>query len=119
MKTSTGFSVLSYDCFLVLLQLDGSGANVSLVRHSEEIRAVVVGDLTAFTLYSVTVTAFTGSVSSAHGDGKASQPVLIRTLEDGEETSTCSCLIFIKQIFHKQRLIVFVFSQSPKIHLKM
>ncbi|KAI7802135.1 putative phosphatidylinositol phosphatase PTPRQ-like [Triplophysa rosa] len=65
-----------------IVALDGSGANVSLVRYSEEIRAVVVGDLTAFTLYSVTVTAFTGSVFSARGDGKASEPVLIRTLED-------------------------------------
>ncbi|KAA0715211.1 Phosphatidylinositol phosphatase PTPRQ [Triplophysa tibetana] len=65
-----------------IIALDGSGANVSLVRHTEEIRAVVLGDLKAFTLYSVTVTAFTGSVSSARGDGKASEPVHIRTLED-------------------------------------
>lgn len=72
--------------FIFVLQLDGSGYNVSLIRYSEEIRAVVVGDLTAFTLYSVTVTAFTGSVSSARRDGKASEPVFIRTLEDGEKT---------------------------------
>ncbi|XP_039510303.1 phosphatidylinositol phosphatase PTPRQ [Pimephales promelas] len=62
--------------------LDGSGYNISLVRHSEEIRTVVVGNLTAFTLYSITITAFTGQLSNARKDGKASEPVLARTLED-------------------------------------
>uniref|UniRef100_A0A673KA08 Phosphatidylinositol phosphatase PTPRQ-like n=1 Tax=Sinocyclocheilus rhinocerous TaxID=307959 RepID=A0A673KA08_9TELE len=62
--------------------LDGLGYNISLVRHSEEIRAVVVGNLTAFTLYSITITAFTGQLSNARTDGKASEPILVRTLED-------------------------------------
>ncbi|XP_048024016.1 phosphatidylinositol phosphatase PTPRQ isoform X2 [Megalobrama amblycephala] len=62
--------------------LDGSGYNVSLVRYSEEIRTLVVGNLTAFTLYSITITAFTGQLSNARRDGKASEPVLARTLED-------------------------------------
>uniref|UniRef100_A0A672PIW2 protein-tyrosine-phosphatase n=1 Tax=Sinocyclocheilus grahami TaxID=75366 RepID=A0A672PIW2_SINGR len=62
--------------------LDGSVYNISLVRYSEEIRAVVVGNLTAFTLYSITITAFTGQLSDARTDGKASEPVLARTLED-------------------------------------
>ncbi|XP_058607826.1 phosphatidylinositol phosphatase PTPRQ isoform X2 [Onychostoma macrolepis] len=62
--------------------LDGSGYNISLVRHSEEIRTVVIGNLTAFTLYSITITAFTGQLSNARTDGKASEPILVRTLED-------------------------------------
>ncbi|XP_051579937.1 LOW QUALITY PROTEIN: phosphatidylinositol phosphatase PTPRQ [Myxocyprinus asiaticus] len=62
--------------------LDGSRYNLSLVRYSEEIRAIVIRNLTAFTLYSVAVTAFTGNLSNARRDGKASEPVLIRTLED-------------------------------------
>nr|XP_021323628.1 phosphatidylinositol phosphatase PTPRQ [Danio rerio] len=62
--------------------LDGSGYNITLVRHSEEIRTVIVGNLSAFTLHSVTITAFTGPLSNARRDGKASEPVLIRTLED-------------------------------------
>ncbi|XP_043119890.1 LOW QUALITY PROTEIN: phosphatidylinositol phosphatase PTPRQ [Puntigrus tetrazona] len=62
--------------------LDGSGYNISLVRYSEEIRAVVVGNLTAFTLYSVIITAFTGQLSNARTDGKASKAILVRTLED-------------------------------------
>ncbi|XP_050991467.1 phosphatidylinositol phosphatase PTPRQ [Labeo rohita] len=62
--------------------LDGSGYNISLVWYSEEIRVVVVGNLTAFTLYSITITAFTGEFSNARTDGKASEPVLARTLED-------------------------------------
>ncbi|XP_055030835.2 phosphatidylinositol phosphatase PTPRQ [Misgurnus anguillicaudatus] len=61
--------------------LDGSGYNVTSVRYSEEIRTVVVGNLTAFTVYSVTVTAFTGNLSDARSNGKVSKPVLIRTLE--------------------------------------
>ncbi|XP_077049965.1 phosphatidylinositol phosphatase PTPRQ isoform X2 [Siphateles boraxobius] len=61
--------------------LDGSGYNISLVRYSEEIRTVVVGNLTAFTLYSITITAFTGQLSNARRDGKASELVLARTLE--------------------------------------
>ncbi|XP_073706317.1 phosphatidylinositol phosphatase PTPRQ [Garra rufa] len=62
--------------------LDGSEYNISLVRYSEEIRTVVVENLTAFTLYSITITAFTGQLSNARTDGKASEPVLVRTLED-------------------------------------
>ncbi|XP_016339147.1 phosphatidylinositol phosphatase PTPRQ-like [Sinocyclocheilus anshuiensis] len=62
--------------------LDGLGYNISLMRHSEEIRTVVVGNLTAFTLYSITITAFTGQLSNARTDGKASEPILVRTLED-------------------------------------
>ncbi|XP_026142639.1 LOW QUALITY PROTEIN: phosphatidylinositol phosphatase PTPRQ [Carassius auratus] len=64
-----------------IADLDGLGYNISLVRHSEETRKVFVGNLTAFTLYSITITAFTGQLSNARTDGKASEPVLARTLE--------------------------------------
>ncbi|XP_052437936.1 phosphatidylinositol phosphatase PTPRQ isoform X2 [Carassius gibelio] len=64
-----------------ITDLDGLGYNISLVRHSEETRKVFVGNLTAFTLYSITITAFTGQLSNARTDGKASEPVLVRTLE--------------------------------------
>ena len=46
-------------------------------------RTLVVSNLTAFTRYSVTVTAFTGLVVDARTDGKASPPLIIRTLEEG------------------------------------
>ncbi|KAI4902613.1 hypothetical protein NFI96_032935 [Prochilodus magdalenae] len=62
--------------------LDGSGRNISIVREPGEMRTVLIGNLTAFTQYSVTVTAFTGNVADAHRDGMASEPVLIRTLEE-------------------------------------
>uniref|UniRef100_A0A3B4EJR2 Protein tyrosine phosphatase receptor type Q n=1 Tax=Pygocentrus nattereri TaxID=42514 RepID=A0A3B4EJR2_PYGNA len=68
--------------YLVDVVLDGSGRNMSIVRQSGEMRTVVFGNLTAFTQYSVTVTAFTGDVADAHRDGMASEPVLIRTLEE-------------------------------------
>ncbi|XP_062861138.1 phosphatidylinositol phosphatase PTPRQ [Trichomycterus rosablanca] len=64
-----------------IVSLDGSGHNMSIVRQPGEIRTVVIGNLSAFTQYSVTVTAFTGDVMDAHRDGMASKPVLVRTLE--------------------------------------
>ncbi|XP_042563353.1 phosphatidylinositol phosphatase PTPRQ [Clupea harengus] len=62
--------------------MDGTELNRTAVRRPEEVRTVVVGNLTAFTLYSVTVTALTGDETDAGGRGKASEPVLIRTLEE-------------------------------------
>ncbi|XP_028823211.1 LOW QUALITY PROTEIN: phosphatidylinositol phosphatase PTPRQ-like [Denticeps clupeoides] len=61
---------------------DGSGYSRVVVRWAEEVRTVVVGNLSAFTMYSVTVTAFTGDKESALRDGKTSEAVLIRTLEE-------------------------------------
>ncbi|KAL4660218.1 phosphatidylinositol phosphatase PTPRQ-like [Arapaima gigas] len=61
---------------------DGVGVNLTVVRRHEEVKMVVVSNLTAFTLYSVTVTAFTGEVTDARRDGKASDPVYVRTLEN-------------------------------------
>uniref|UniRef100_A0A4W4G5K8 Protein-tyrosine-phosphatase n=1 Tax=Electrophorus electricus TaxID=8005 RepID=A0A4W4G5K8_ELEEL len=65
-----------------IVTLDGPYRNMSIVRQSGEIMTVIVGNLTAFTQYSVTVIAFTGDVTFAHRDGKASEPVLVRTLEE-------------------------------------
>lgn len=72
---------------LFLFQLDGLEHNVAIVRNAEELRMVVIGNLTAYTSYSVTVTAFTGDVADARRDGMASEPVIVRTLEGGEEES--------------------------------
>ncbi|XP_062403996.1 phosphatidylinositol phosphatase PTPRQ [Sardina pilchardus] len=62
--------------------MDGTELNRTVVRRPEEVRTVVVGNLTAFTLYSVTVLAFTGDETEAGENGQASEPVLIRTLEE-------------------------------------
>ncbi|KAK3549019.1 hypothetical protein QTP70_025091, partial [Hemibagrus guttatus] len=64
-----------------VIALDGSGRNVTLVRNAGEIRMVVIGNLTAYTYYSVTVTAFTSDVADARQDGMASESVTVRTLE--------------------------------------
>uniref|UniRef100_A0AAY5L1G0 Protein-tyrosine-phosphatase n=1 Tax=Esox lucius TaxID=8010 RepID=A0AAY5L1G0_ESOLU len=56
--------------------------SVSALRGPEELRTVVVSNLTAFTLYSVTVTAFTGPLENARRDGRPSEPSVIRTLEE-------------------------------------
>uniref|UniRef100_W5K8B6 Protein tyrosine phosphatase receptor type Q n=1 Tax=Astyanax mexicanus TaxID=7994 RepID=W5K8B6_ASTMX len=68
-----------------VVALDGSGRNISKVREWIEMRAVLIGNLTAFTQYSVTVTAFTGDVADAHRDGMSSEPVLVRTLEEPKD----------------------------------
>lgn len=69
----------------MVVQLDSQGINLSVVRGPEELRIVVVSNLTAFTRYSVTVTAFTGPLENARRDGKATEPTVIRTMEEGEE----------------------------------
>ncbi|XP_023694433.2 phosphatidylinositol phosphatase PTPRQ [Paramormyrops kingsleyae] len=65
-----------------VVPLDGLGTNLTVVRRPGEIRAVVVSNLTAFTRYAVTVTAFTGDVRDARMNGKASEAVHVRTLEN-------------------------------------
>ncbi|XP_045544692.1 phosphatidylinositol phosphatase PTPRQ [Salmo salar] len=65
-----------------VLSLDSQGINLSVVRGPEELRIVVVSNLTAFTRYSVTVTAFTGPLENARRDGKATEPTVIRTMEE-------------------------------------
>ncbi|KAF6738160.1 Phosphatidylinositol phosphatase PTPRQ [Oryzias melastigma] len=64
-----------------LLQVDGPGVNISIVRSQEEVKTVVVANLTAFTRYTVTLTAFTGPLEYANRDGKAIGPVTHQTLE--------------------------------------
>ncbi|XP_048886550.1 phosphatidylinositol phosphatase PTPRQ [Brienomyrus brachyistius] len=65
-----------------VVPLDGLGTNLTVVRRPGEIQAVVVSNLTAFTRYAVTVTAFTGDVRDARMNGKASEVVHVRTLEN-------------------------------------
>ncbi|KAM6960599.1 phosphatidylinositol phosphatase PTPRQ [Aplochiton taeniatus] len=60
----------------------GQAANQSVVRAPGEITMVVVSNLTAFSLYTVTVTAFTGPLEEARIDGQATEPTLIRTEEE-------------------------------------
>ncbi|XP_036832075.1 phosphatidylinositol phosphatase PTPRQ isoform X1 [Oncorhynchus mykiss] len=65
-----------------VISLDSEGLNQSIVRGPEELRTVVVSNLTAFTRYSVTVTAFTGRLENARRDGQATEPTVIRTMEE-------------------------------------
>ncbi|KAK0155112.1 Phosphatidylinositol phosphatase PTPRQ [Merluccius polli] len=69
--------------YLVLVvPLEVAAANLSVVRAPGELKRVVVTNLTAFTLYSVTVTAFTGPLEDAARDGKTGQPAVVRTQEE-------------------------------------
>nr|XP_046251054.1 phosphatidylinositol phosphatase PTPRQ isoform X3 [Scatophagus argus] len=65
-----------------LVQVDGPDLNISTVRAPGELRTVVVTNLTAFTRYFVTVTAFTGPLEHAASDGKATGPIAFQTLEE-------------------------------------
>ncbi|XP_063754724.1 phosphatidylinositol phosphatase PTPRQ [Eleginops maclovinus] len=65
-----------------LVQVDGPGLNVSTVRAPGELTTVVVTELTAFTRYHVTITAFTGPLEHAAIDGKAIGPIEFQTLEE-------------------------------------
>ncbi|XP_047451818.1 phosphatidylinositol phosphatase PTPRQ, partial [Mugil cephalus] len=65
-----------------LVQVDGPGVNISIVRAPGELMTVVVTNLTAFTHYFVTITAFTGPLEHAGSDGKAIGPLDFQTLEE-------------------------------------
>lgn len=75
-------------------QVHGPNLNTSTVRGPGELRTVVVTNLTAFTRYFVTVTAFTGPLEHAASDGKAIGPIEFQTLEEGKwnlHSSCCPC----------------------------
>ncbi|CAK6951123.1 phosphatidylinositol phosphatase PTPRQ [Scomber scombrus] len=65
-----------------LVQVEGPGLNYSMIRAPGGLTTVVVTNLTAFTHYFVTVTAFTGPVEHAARDGKAIMPIDFQTLEE-------------------------------------
>ncbi|XP_068595364.1 phosphatidylinositol phosphatase PTPRQ [Brachionichthys hirsutus] len=86
--TSNGFRI-SWEAPAVLagptsylVQVGGPDLNISTVRAPGELKTVVVNDLTAFTRYFVTITAFTGSLEHAASDGKAIGPIEFQTLEE-------------------------------------
>ncbi|XP_077591289.1 phosphatidylinositol phosphatase PTPRQ [Stigmatopora nigra] len=65
-----------------LVQVDSPSFNYSFIRAPGELTTVFVTNLTAFSLYSVTVTAFTGPVEFAVEYGKAIGPFMFQTLEE-------------------------------------
>ncbi|XP_078113021.1 phosphatidylinositol phosphatase PTPRQ [Sander vitreus] len=65
-----------------LVQVDGPGLNISTVRAPGELTTVVVTNLTAFTRYLVTITAFIGPLKHAASQGKAIGPIEFQTLEE-------------------------------------
>ncbi|XP_039664458.1 phosphatidylinositol phosphatase PTPRQ isoform X3 [Perca fluviatilis] len=65
-----------------LVQVDGPGLNISTVRAPGELTTVVVSNLTAFTRYLVTITAFIGPLKHAASQGKAIGPIEFQTLEE-------------------------------------
>lgn len=77
--------------FLLSCQQYNPGLHFSKVLAPGESKFVILTNLTAFTFYSVTVTAFTGPLEHAVRDGKSSEPVLIRTKEESTCPFRCFC----------------------------
>uniref|UniRef100_A0A8C5DTH8 Protein-tyrosine-phosphatase n=1 Tax=Gouania willdenowi TaxID=441366 RepID=A0A8C5DTH8_GOUWI len=65
-----------------LIQVESPDVNTSIIKAPGESTCVVVTNLTAFTRYFVTITAFTGSLELAEADGKAVGPIVFQTLEE-------------------------------------
>nr|XP_051702470.1 phosphatidylinositol phosphatase PTPRQ [Oryctolagus cuniculus] len=61
--------------------VDNDEFNVSLMKSNEENKTIEIKDLKIFTRYSVVITAFTGNMSTAYGEGKSSAEVIVTTLE--------------------------------------
>lgn len=54
------------------------------MKSNEENKTIEIKDLKIFTRYSVVITAFTGNMSTAYGEGKSSAEVIVTTLESGK-----------------------------------
>uniref|UniRef100_A0A8D0PDV3 Phosphatidylinositol phosphatase PTPRQ n=1 Tax=Sus scrofa TaxID=9823 RepID=A0A8D0PDV3_PIG len=61
--------------------VDSDEFNISLIKSNEENKTIEIKDLKIFTRYSVVITAFTGNISAAYGEGKSSAKVIVTTLE--------------------------------------
>uniref|UniRef100_A0A3Q4I1N9 Phosphatidylinositol phosphatase PTPRQ-like n=1 Tax=Neolamprologus brichardi TaxID=32507 RepID=A0A3Q4I1N9_NEOBR len=87
-STSNSFHI-AWDAPAVLSgltsQVDGPGVNISIVRTPGELMTIVVTNLTAFSRYSVTITAFTGDLEHASSDGKAIGPIYFQTKEEPKD----------------------------------
>uniref|UniRef100_A0A7N8XXA1 Protein tyrosine phosphatase receptor type Q n=1 Tax=Mastacembelus armatus TaxID=205130 RepID=A0A7N8XXA1_9TELE len=68
--------------YLVQVTVKGPGLNISIIQAPGELTTVIVTNLTAFTRYLVTVTAFTGPLEYAASEGKATGPFEFQTLEE-------------------------------------
>ncbi|KAM9352376.1 phosphatidylinositol phosphatase PTPRQ [Symphorus nematophorus] len=65
-----------------LVEVNGPDLNSTTVRAPGELTTVFVTNLTAFTRYYVTITAFTGLLEDAAIEGKAIGPIEFQTLEE-------------------------------------
>ncbi|XP_040845891.1 phosphatidylinositol phosphatase PTPRQ isoform X2 [Ochotona curzoniae] len=61
--------------------VDNDDFNISFMKSNEENKTIEIKDLKIFTRYSVMITAFTGNISAAYGEGKSSAAVIVTTLE--------------------------------------
>ncbi|XP_028441228.1 phosphatidylinositol phosphatase PTPRQ isoform X2 [Perca flavescens] len=80
-----------------LVQVDGPGLNISTVRAPGELTTVVVTNLTAFTRYLVTITAFIGPLKHAASQGKAIGPIEFQTLEEEPKDPPKNVVVSVMQ----------------------
>ncbi|XP_072290555.1 phosphatidylinositol phosphatase PTPRQ [Eucyclogobius newberryi] len=78
-----------------LVQVEGPGVNLSLVLGPGEHNSLLVPNLTAYSSYNVTVTAFTGPVQSAVINGKAIGPLMFQTMEEEPKSPPANVTVTI------------------------
>ncbi|XP_033940418.1 phosphatidylinositol phosphatase PTPRQ [Pseudochaenichthys georgianus] len=96
-----------------LVQVDGPGLNFSTVRAPGELTTVVVTELTAFTRYFVTITAFTGQSEHAASDGKAIGPIEFQTLEEEPKDPPKNVVVSVVPELVNQVKVTFTPPEEP------
>ncbi|KAK2515189.1 Ptprq [Columba guinea] len=69
-------------CYLIdITSVDNDNYKAQFLKTNDETKVLEISDLKAFTRYSVVIIAFTGDVTAALLEGKASSPVIVSTFE--------------------------------------
>ncbi|XP_071655643.1 phosphatidylinositol phosphatase PTPRQ isoform X2 [Patagioenas fasciata] len=69
-------------CYLIdITSVDSDNYKAQFLKTNDEGKVLEISDLKAFTRYSVVIIAFTGDVTAALLEGKASSPVIVSTFE--------------------------------------
>ncbi|XP_064897471.1 phosphatidylinositol phosphatase PTPRQ isoform X3 [Columba livia] len=69
-------------CYLIdITSVDNDNYKAQFLKTNDEAKVLEISDLKAFTRYSVVIIAFTGDVTAALLEGKASSPVIVSTFE--------------------------------------
>lgn len=94
------FKSCNHFSFIIILQVDNDNYKAQFLKTNDEAKVLEISDLKAFTRYSVVIIAFTGDVTAALLEGKASSPVIVSTFEAGLYFSLLSMDQTLQFFFH-------------------